>query len=35
MKAGVARAAEAINSGAAKAVLAALVAITNRKPAGE
>jgi anthranilate phosphoribosyltransferase len=33
--AGVARAAEAIDSGAAKAVLAALVAISNRAPAGE
>jgi anthranilate phosphoribosyltransferase len=35
LKDGLARAAEAINSGAAKAVLAALVAITNRAPAGE
>jgi anthranilate phosphoribosyltransferase len=35
LKAGVARAAEAINSGAAKAVLAALVAITNRTHARE
>jgi anthranilate phosphoribosyltransferase len=33
--AGALRAAEAIDSGAAKAVLAALVAITNRAPAGE
>jgi anthranilate phosphoribosyltransferase len=35
LKAGAARAAEAVDSGAVKAVLAALVAITNRAPAGE